>query len=88
MALAGNLGVQVDMMEQAALFGEDQARYVLTCKASEAAKIITQAHVKGIDVIRIGTVSGSGVVRFGTVSLPLSVLRDTHESWFPKFMAG
>jgi hypothetical protein len=39
-------------------------------------------------VIRIGTVNASGVVRFGAVSLPLSVLRDTHESWFPKFMAG
>jgi phosphoribosylformylglycinamidine synthase II len=88
MAMAGNLGAQVEALDHAQLFGEDQARYVLTCPPGEAAKIITQAHVKGIDVIRIGTVNGTGVARFGTVSLPLSVLRDTHESWFPKFMAG
>ena len=57
MALASGLGANLDAMNHIALFGEDQARYVVTCPA-EAAKIITQAHVKGIDVIRIGTVTG------------------------------
>jgi phosphoribosylformylglycinamidine synthase len=88
MALAGSLGADVSVNGHAALFGEDQARYVLTCPAKEAAKIITQAHVKGIDVVRVGSVNASGVVRFGTTSLPLSVLRDTHEGWFPRYMAG
>ncbi len=58
MAMASDLGANLDAMNHESLFGEDQARYVLTCGVSEAAKIITQAHVKGIDVMRIGTVTG------------------------------
>ncbi|MDP3368995.1 MAG: phosphoribosylformylglycinamidine synthase subunit PurL, partial [Brevundimonas sp.] len=62
MALASALGAKLDAMNHEALFGEDQARYVMTCKPTEAAKIITQAHAKGIDVIRIGTVTGEATL--------------------------
>jgi phosphoribosylformylglycinamidine synthase len=87
MALAGRIGATVDVSEHATLFGEDQARYVITCPAKDAAKIITQAHVKGIDVIRIGTVGGESVA-FGAVRLALSDLKTAHEGWFPAFMKG
>ena len=39
MALASGLGAKLDAMNHEALFGEDQARYVMTCKPTEAAKI-------------------------------------------------
>ncbi len=86
MALAGGLGASLDAMDHIQLYAEDQARYVLTCPAKEAAKIITQAHVKGVDVIRIGTVGGTEF-KVGAVSIPLAGLRKAHEGWFPEFMA-
>jgi phosphoribosylformylglycinamidine synthase subunit PurL len=87
MSLASGFGCEVDTSDHAKLFGEDQARYMLTCPAKDAAKIITQAHVKGVDIIRVGTVSGIADVRFGDVSVALSALRDAHEAWFPSLMS-
>jgi phosphoribosylformylglycinamidine synthase subunit PurL len=89
MALAAGLGAKLDAMNHQALFGEDQARYVLTCKAGEAAKIITQAHVKGIDVIRIGTVTGEATLNVqGQATISLAELKSAHEGWFPAYMSG
>ncbi|HEX7107834.1 MAG TPA: phosphoribosylformylglycinamidine synthase subunit PurL [Aestuariivirga sp.] len=89
MALAAGLGAKLDAMNHQALFGEDQARYVLTCKAGEAAKIISQAHVKGIDVIRIGTVTGEATLNVqGQATISLAELKSAHEGWFPAYMSG
>ena len=76
-------------MNHEALFGEDQARYVVTCKPAEAAKIITQAHVKGIDVIRVGTVTAEPALKIGSeTQIAITDLNSAHEGWFPAFMAG
>ena len=89
MALASGLGAKLDAMNHEALFGEDQARYVMTSKASEAAKIITQAHVKGIDVIRIGTVTHEATLNVqGQATISLAKLKSAHEGWFPAYMSG
>jgi phosphoribosylformylglycinamidine synthase subunit PurL len=88
MALAGELGAELLTRDHKELFGEDQARYVLTCPPKEVAKIITQAHVKGVDIIRVGTVSGLAEVNFGGTVVTLAELSAAHEGWFPAFMAG
>ena len=89
MALASGLGAKLDAMNHEALFGEDQARYVMTCKPAEAVKIITQAHVKGIDVIRIGTVTGEATLNVqDRATISLADLKSAHEGWFPAYMAG
>ncbi len=89
MALASGFGAKLDAMNHEALFGEDQARYVLTCKSPEAAKIITQAHVKGIGVIRIGTVTGEATLNVqGQATISLAELKSAHEGWFPAYMSG
>jgi phosphoribosylformylglycinamidine synthase len=89
MGLASGLGAKLDSLDHVALFAEDQARYVLTCKATEAAKIITQAHVKAIDVIRIGTVTKAPSLNVdGTTTISLADLRNAHEGWFPAYMSG
>ncbi|MFN0190611.1 MAG: phosphoribosylformylglycinamidine synthase subunit PurL [Aestuariivirga sp.] len=89
MALASSFGAKLDDMNHEQLFGEDQARYVVTCPAKEAAKIITQAHVEDVDVIRVGTVTATPtlIVR-GSNSLPIADLRIAHECWFPAYMKG
>ncbi len=89
MALASGLGAKLDPMNHEALFGEDQARYVLTCKDEEAAKIITHAHVKGIDVNRIGTVTGDATLNIpGQTIISRAELKSAHEGWFPAYMSG
>jgi phosphoribosylformylglycinamidine synthase subunit PurL len=89
MALASGLGAQLDAMNHEALFGEDQARYVLTCKAGEAAKIITQAHVKGVDVVRVGSVTKDVTLNLGPdAPISLAELKSAHEGWFPAYMAS
>ena len=90
MALSSRtLGASVGALGHVALFAEDQARYVVTCPAKEAAKIITQALVKGVDIIRIGTVtSAAGLIVEGGASISMQDLRDVHEGWFPSFMGS
>jgi phosphoribosylformylglycinamidine synthase subunit PurL len=88
MALAGDFGAELMSGDHKQLFGEDQARYLLTCPPKEVAKIITQAHVKGVDIIRVGSVSGLKEVNFGGTVVTLAELSAAHEGWFPKYMAG
>jgi phosphoribosylformylglycinamidine synthase subunit PurL len=88
MALAGNLGAHINTDVHTELFGEDQARYIITCPAKQAAKIITQAHVAGIDVVKIGVTTQDPTIVFGQTSIPLRDLLKAHEEWFPKFMAS
>jgi phosphoribosylformylglycinamidine synthase subunit PurL len=88
MALAGGLGAELMVNDFIELFGEDQARYVMTCPPREVAKVITQAHVKGVDIIRVGDVSSGDDVNFGGTAVTLADLRAAHEGWFPDYMAG
>jgi phosphoribosylformylglycinamidine synthase len=90
MALSSKtLGAAIGALGHVALFAEDQARYLATCPAKEAANIITQAHVKGVDVIRIGTVtSAAGLIVEGSASISFDELRAAHEGWFPAYMGA
>ena len=87
MALAGKLGADVNVTGHAALFGEDQARYVITCPAASAEKLLAEAATAGIPAALIGTVKGDALKLDGT-AVPLNELRRAHEDWFPAFMNG
>ncbi|MDP4823071.1 MAG: phosphoribosylformylglycinamidine synthase subunit PurL [Aestuariivirgaceae bacterium] len=87
MALAGSLGAEVNAGGHAALFGEDQARYVVTCPAAFAEKLLAEAATAGIPAALIGTVKGDALKLDGT-AVPLADLRRAHEDWFPAFMNG
>ncbi|MEO1159125.1 MAG: AIR synthase-related protein, partial [Pseudomonadota bacterium] len=76
-----------DIETHAALFGEDQARYVLTCKPMDAHGLIGAADDAGISAARIGTVTGSGLIVMGEASISLNKLRKAHEDWFPDYMS-
>ncbi|MFO1091167.1 MAG: phosphoribosylformylglycinamidine synthase subunit PurL [Hyphomicrobiales bacterium] len=92
MALASGRGCHLDLPRgpiHAQLFGEDQARYVVTCAPAEAAAILKQLQGKGVPATRIGTVSGTdSVAILGHATVPLAKLRASHEGWFPGFMQG
>ena len=83
MAMASGLGASLNAFSHEQLFGEDQARYVVTAKAGDAAKITTSGHA-----IEIGRVTSKAEVKLGDVVLKVAELKSAHEDWFPKYMAG
>ena len=97
MALAGDIGAKVEpaMVHECPLhdwmFGEDQARYLVTCTEADAQGLLDAARVADVRAFRIGTTGGDAIVihqemaQRGTVKL--SALRDIHEGWMPAFMA-
>jgi len=90
MALAGNIGCSlndISALRHAALFGEDQGRYLMTVKAASAAAILSQAQKSGVPAKDIGRTSGA-VLSIGADSVDVAALRRLHEGWFPAYMAS
>jgi phosphoribosylformylglycinamidine synthase II len=89
MGLAGKLGADLEAMDHEKLFGEDQARYIVTCKPSEVERVATAATAAGVSLARIGEVTGGLRLNVGTsASISMDDLRAAHEDWFPSYMAG
>ncbi len=92
MAMAGDMGVIVEKIifsipNHGFYFGEDQARYVLSAKPSEADVIVAEATKAGIAAMFIGMTGGKALTLPGEAPILLSSLRDAHEHWLPDFMA-
>jgi phosphoribosylformylglycinamidine synthase len=68
------------------LFGEDQARYLLTTAAP--AGILAAAHAAGVDAVLLGTTGGAELTVIGVGPISVAELRDAHEAWLPAYMAG
>jgi phosphoribosylformylglycinamidine synthase len=88
MALASGIGASVvrpSGRQDAAFFGEDQGRYVVTAPAERAEYIRRQGAAAGVSCAGIGSTGGS-TVRFGDAATPLDLLRKAHEGWFPGLM--
>jgi len=95
MALTGNRGCWFDCMGSdsdgpvaATLFGEDQNRIIITTLGTENIK--AEAEAAGLNAIRIGTVQGSDIAvsLMGDTTIPLTDLREAHESFFRDWMEG
>ena len=85
MALAGNIGAALENVSgSAVLFGEDQARYVVTAKS--AAAVLEAAKAAGIPAREIGK-TGGNTITLGGESVELGALRQLHEGWLPAYMA-
>jgi phosphoribosylformylglycinamidine (FGAM) synthase-like enzyme len=92
MALAGGVGASIDLATDvplhAFLFGEDQGRYVLTCRPQAAADIVASGKALGILCQPIGTTGGDALTIPGGAAILLSDLRRQHDSWLPDYMQG
>jgi phosphoribosylformylglycinamidine synthase len=63
----------------ALLFGEAQARIIISVAAINAVKVLAQAKLLGVPATRIGTVGGTALqikAAAGTLSAPVSELHD------------
>ena len=89
MALPTSFGAKIEDADHVALFGEDQARYVISARPAEAIELLTSAQDKGIPAKIIGEVTSAPTFKIGSMSpISISDLREAHEGWFPDFMKG
>ncbi|MBZ8134700.1 phosphoribosylformylglycinamidine synthase subunit PurL [Afifella sp. IM 167] len=91
MAMAGGLGADIAPppgRADAALFGEDQARYVVTATVEDAETILLEAKAAGIPAAPLGTVAGTSLDFDKCGSVSLEALKQAHEAWFPDYMGA
>ncbi len=91
MALAGNIGAAIAVPSgtqypHAWLFGEDQARYLVTTADGDALLAAAQAALVPASVI--GKTGGNALTIKGERPISLGELRDAHEGWLPRYMAA
>ena len=91
MALAGDKGIEFGPQDtkipaHALYFGEDQGRFIATCKEENLGKIAMIAQFASLPTGMIGTVKGDAIVIKDENPLPLKNLRGAHEAWLPDFM--
>ncbi len=94
MALAGNIGLEMTVVEEipnpgAILFGEDQGRFVVTTSDPDAVR--AAANAAQLFTVPIGTTGGNSITfdrvgRGGRQSVTLAQLRKAHEGFFPRLM--
>jgi phosphoribosylformylglycinamidine synthase len=87
MALAGNIGATVHLDKDAgALFGEDQACYLVATKNAD--KVLAAAKAASLPARALGK-SGGAMLKVGDfISVTLDTLRAAHEDWLPNYMNG
>jgi phosphoribosylformylglycinamidine synthase II len=88
-ALASQVGITLDAPAadpHGALFGEDQARYLIA--SPNAADVLKAAAKAGVPAAVVGKVEGEALGVDGLFSIPLATLRQAHESWMTAFMGA
>jgi phosphoribosylformylglycinamidine synthase len=93
MAMASGLGAAIDTLPanipaHAALFGEDQARYVVAVASGETDKLLADAKAAGVPALKLGTVGGASLNLPGENPILVADLKQVHEVWLPGYMAA
>ena len=81
LADAAGLGVSLDVSGTAALFGEDQARYLIVVAPSDVDTVLAAANEAGVPARNVGSVGGDQVA-FGDQSRDLAGLSAAYRSAF------
>ena len=90
MSMGSGLGADVsdqsgDVPLHAWLFGEDQARYLVT--TSDASALLAAARDADVPARQIGTVHGLDLTIEGAGTISVATLKSAHEGWMPDYMA-
>ncbi|AOO84071.1 phosphoribosylformylglycinamidine synthase subunit PurL [Bosea vaviloviae] len=92
MAMAGGLGATIDALPagpaHAVLFGEDQARYLVTVPEASAAGVLTELEAAGVAALALGRTGGDALALSGEAAITIAALKSAHETWLPAYMAG
>lgn len=91
MCIASGIGARCDIeitYPHAALFGEDQSRYIVAVDDRWANMFAANSEGSGVSFQRIGTVGGDRLIINDLIDISVEHMKNTHEHWFPDFMAG
>jgi len=92
MAMASGIGAKLIMelgvAPHGVLFGEDQARYLMTASSEDAGRIVADAIIAGVPAALVGVTGGDSVDLPGEAPVAIEKLVHAHEDWLPAFMAG
>lgn len=92
MCMSSGKGINVVVGDQepmhALLFGEDQARYLITVPVATANIMQINAADAGVPFNLLGSVGGNALAISGStdISIELDALKTAHENWFPNYM--
>ncbi|WP_428250039.1 phosphoribosylformylglycinamidine synthase subunit PurL [Ferrovibrio sp.] len=89
MGMASGIGASIALPEGdafAAAFGEDQARYIVTCPAAGAETLLAAAKAAQVPARRLGLTGGAELTIAGHGAISLADLRKRHEGWLPAYM--
>ena len=88
LAIASNVGVKLalpaGLPAHAALFGEDQARYLLATPSPDS--VLAAARAAGVPASFAGVANGASLAAPGLFDLSVTRLRDAREAWMPSYM--
>ncbi|SEC94113.1 phosphoribosylformylglycinamidine synthase subunit II [Rhizobiales bacterium GAS188] len=94
MAMAGGRGATLTRLPSdiepahAGLFGEDQARYLLSVEPARLEEVSNLALADGVILTILGTVGGSDLVIPDEPPMPVAALRQAHEGFLPRYMGA
>jgi phosphoribosylformylglycinamidine synthase len=86
LAETGGVGVTIDETDQALLFGEDQARYLIACNFDQAEALMVAAAQADVPIATVGKFGGHDV-SLGGVSAPLADLAQIFRGAFAENFA-
>ena len=87
LAEASGVGLVLDSADTSFLFGEDQARYVITVEEKMAQFLANNAADAGVQFRVLGNVGGDKLVVKDVLALDVAKMKTAHENWFPDYMA-
>ena len=91
MCMPKNIGASITFPDHipahAFAFGEDQARYIIACKAEHADEIVEQAAAKNIPITTLGKTEGDMLEVSGLLNVAVSAIKTINAAWMPKYMA-
>ncbi|WP_425070925.1 phosphoribosylformylglycinamidine synthase subunit PurL [Sagittula sp. S175] len=83
MAQAGGVGIMLDTVDTAELFGEDQGRYLIACNFDQAEALMLAAAQADVTLTSVGKFVGD-TVKFGSSEAPLADLVALNKSTFER----
>jgi phosphoribosylformylglycinamidine synthase len=91
MAIAGGIGASIDipasLLLPSFLFGEDQARYIVTAAPESAGAIRDAAERAGVVIEIIGVTGGDHLTLGSGIAILLQEITQACEAWLPRYMA-
>jgi len=89
LCMASHMGAEVSLRSSdahAALFGEDQSRYLVTVPDDYSNMFAANAEGSGVFFSKLGSVGGTRLKIGRYIDLELEEILHFHESWFPGYM--